>query len=319
MPTILVTGGAGFLGSNLVGLLLAKPENTVIVMDSLWTGSMDSIKGVKDNARFKFIRHDVSQPFPDTIGSVDRIYHLACPASPTRFPEAPLGILNTCFLGTTNVLELGKKTGARVLLASTSEIYGDPLVCPQPETYHGNTNPFGPRSCYDEGKRVAEALAYGYRKQSNVDIRIARIFNAYGPGLRPNDGRVVPNFVMAALNGEPIVITGDGTASRCFQYATDCVTGLMALMESNYLKPVNIGRVDETTVGELAKTISDIVAKKTGKPAVGVVLTDKREDDPFRRVPDVTVATRELGWTAEVDLVKGLETTVDWFIAEAAA
>lgn len=166
---------------------------------------------------------------------------------------------------------------------------------------------------------MAEALAYGYRKQSNVDIRIARIFNAYGPGLRPNDGRVVPNFVMAALNGEPIVITGDGTASRCFQYATDCVTGLMALMESNYLKPVNIGRVDETTVGELAKTISDIVAKKTGKPAVGVVLTDKREDDPFRRVPDVTVATRELGWTAEVDLVKGLETTVDWFIAEAAA
>ncbi|KAI1271186.1 UDP-glucuronic acid decarboxylase 1 [Xylaria sp. FL0933] len=319
MPTILVTGGAGFLGSNLVGLLLANPENHVIAMDSLWTGSMESIKNVKDNPRFEFLRHDVTQPFPDSIKSLDRIYHLACPASPKRFPEAPLGILNTCFIGTTNVLELGKRTGARVLLASTSEIYGDPLVCPQPESYHGNTNPFGPRSCYDEGKRVAEALAFAYRKQYNVDIRIARIFNAYGPGLRPDDGRVVPNFVTAALKGENIVITGDGTASRCFQFGIDCCEGLMALMESNYLKPVNIGRDSETTVGELAKLVAEIVSKKTGKPPVGVTLGQKPEDDPYRRVPDTTIAKKELGWSAKVDLTQGLETTVDWFIAAQAA
>ncbi|KAI1372101.1 UDP-glucuronic acid decarboxylase 1 [Hypoxylon crocopeplum] len=315
MPTIIVTGGAGFLGSNLVSLLLENVENHVIAMDSLWTGSMESISNVKDNPRFRFIRHDVTQPFPEDIGSVDRIYHLACPASPKRFPESPLGILETCFKGTQNVLDLAAKTGARVLLASTSEIYGDPLVCPQPETYHGNTNPFGPRSCYDEGKRVAEALAYAYRKQQNVDIRIARIFNAYGPGLRPDDGRVVPNFVMAALAGQEVEITGDGTASRCFQFVSDCVGGLACLMESSYLKPVNIGCVDETTVGELAKLVSDIVAKKTGKPPVQIKLTAKREDDPYRRVPDISVASKELGWAPKVELTKGLETTIDWFMA----
>ncbi|KAI1501137.1 UDP-glucuronic acid decarboxylase 1 [Biscogniauxia marginata] len=319
MPTILVTGGAGFLGSNLVSFLLENAENKVVAMDSLWTGSMDSISNVKDNPRFRFIRHDVTQPFPDEVGSVERIYHLACPASPKRFPESPLGILSTCFKGTENVLELAAKIKARVLLASTSEIYGDPLVCPQPETYHGNTNPFGPRSCYDEGKRVAEALAYAFRKQQNVDIRIGRIFNAYGPGLRPDDGRVVPNFVVSALASRDVKITGDGTASRCFQYVSDCVEGLVCLMESSYLKPVNIGCVEETTVGDLARLISDIVARKTGNPPVKISLTAKREDDPYRRVPDTTVASQELGWAPKVGLTRGLETTVDWFMTTASA
>ena len=199
------------------------------------------------------------------------------------------------------------------------EIYGDPLVCPQPESYWGNTNSFGPRSCYDEGKRVAEALAYAYRLQYGVEVRVARIFNVYGPGLLPNDGRVVSNFITAAIAGRSIEITGDGRASRCFQFVSDCVAGLCALMDSSYQSPVNIGCDRETTVGELAEVIRDLVARKTGRNAVPVKSTEKREDDPFRRQPDIRVARKVLGWEPKVDLVEGLDASVDWYLSRGAS
>ncbi|KAK6207604.1 hypothetical protein QIS74_12685 [Colletotrichum tabaci] len=313
MPTAVVTGGAGFLGSHLVALLLEEGFH-VIAVDSLWTGSVENISRLGKHPKFTFLRHNVTEPFPKTLEKADRIYNLACPASPKKFPEAPLGILETCYMGTKNVLDLASKTGARVLLASTSEVYGDPLVCPQPEEYWGNVNSFGGRSCYDEGKRVAEALAYGYRLERNVDVRIGRIFNAYGPGIRPDDGRVVPNFIAAALKGKDITITGDGTASRCFQYAGDCAIGLYKLMESSVLSPVNIGREEETTIGEMARLINEIVAKQTGRPEVRIVYGPKPDDDPYRRVPNARKAKRELGHEAKIGLREGLEQTVDWFL-----
>ncbi|KAI8274709.1 hypothetical protein K4K56_001658 [Colletotrichum sp. SAR 10_98] len=311
-PTAVVTGGAGFLGSHLVGLLLEEGYH-VIAVDSLWTGSTGNVTKFQNHPNYTFLRHNVAEPFPEQLENASRIYNLACPASPKRFPQAPLGILETCYVGTKNVLDLAYRSGARVLLASTSEVYGDPLVCPQPENYWGNVNSFGGRSCYDEGKRVAEALAYGYRLEKNVDVRIARIFNAYGPGIRPDDGRIVPNFIAAALRQEDIKITGDGTASRCFQYAGDCAMGIYRLMESSVLTPVNIGREEETTVGEMANLINDIVAEKTGRPKVGIVFGPKPDDDPYRRVPDAGKAKRELGHEAKIGLKEGLEKTVEWF------
>ncbi|OHE97882.1 hypothetical protein CORC01_06745 [Colletotrichum orchidophilum] len=313
MPTAVVTGGAGFLGSHLVALLLKKGYQ-VIAVDSLWTGSAGNVTRFQNHPNFTFLRHNVTEPFPKNLEKADRIYNLACPASPKRFPQAPLGILETCYKGTKNALDLASKSGARVLLASTSEVYGDPLVCPQPESYWGNVNSFGGRSCYDEGKRVAEALAYAYRLESKVDIRIGRIFNAFGPGIRPDDGRVVSNFIAAALKQEDITITGDGTASRCFQYAEDCAMGLYKLMESAVLDPVNIGREEETTIGKMAVMINEIVAEKTGRPQVRVVFGPKPDDDPYRRVPDASKARRELGHEAKVGLREGLEKTIDWFM-----
>lgn len=202
----------------------------------------------------------------------------------------------------------------RTGLTLDSEVYGDPLVCPQPETYWGNVNSFGPRSCYDEGKRVAESLAYAYRLQRGIDVRIARIFNAYGPGIRPDDGRVVSNFIAAALEGKDIEITGDGTASRCFQYVSDCVLGLNKLMESSCKTPVNIGCDEEISIGELASLVNEIVARKTGKPLVRVRLMPKPEDDPVRRQPDITLANEQLQWNPQVGLTEGLEATVEWFM-----
>ncbi|KAI3548383.1 hypothetical protein CSPX01_03179 [Colletotrichum filicis] len=313
MHTAVVTGGAGFLGSHLVALLLEEGHK-VIAIDSLWTGSNGNVTRFQNHANYAFLRHDVTKPFPKSLEKADRIYNLACPASPKRFPQAPLGILETCYKGTKNVLDLASKSGARVLLASTSEVYGDPLVCPQPESYWGNVNSFGGRSCYDEGKRVAEALAYAYRLESKVDIRIGRIFNAFGPGIRADDGRVVSNFIAAALKQEDIIITGDGTASRCFQYAGDCVMGLYKLMESGVLDPVNIGREEETTIGKIAVMINEIVAEKTGRLQVRVIFGPKPDDDPYRRVPDASKARRELGHEAKVGLREGLEKTVDWFM-----
>ncbi|MCJ1474648.1 UDP-glucuronic acid decarboxylase 1 [Lambiella insularis] len=308
---ILVTGGAGFLGAHLVELLL-KQKHEVLVIDSFWTGSSEAIAKFEHIQAFCFMRHDVTESYPSDI-EVDQIYHLACPASPKRFPENPLAILRTCFEGTKNALELAKRCNARILLSSTSEVYGDPLVCPQAESYWGNVNSFGPRSCYDEGKRVAEALAYAYRLQFGTEVRIARIFNAYGPGLLPNDGRVVSNFIAAALAGEDIVVTGDGKSSRCFQFVTDCVRGLNLLMNSSFEGPVNIGSDHETSIGELATLVKDLVASKTGQPAVGVTYLPAKQDDPFRRVPNIRLAKEKLEWEPTIGLSQGLEDSVDWY------
>jgi UDP-glucuronate decarboxylase len=288
-------------------------------MDSFWTGTPTSLQQYLTDPNFSLLEFDVTDPWPDNI-SVDQVYHLACPASPKCFPENPSKILNTCYLGTTHALDLARRTNARLLLASTSEVYGDPLVCPQPETYWGNVNSFGARSCYDEGKRVAEALCYAYRLQYDVDIRIVRIFNAYGPGLLPNDGRVVSNFIAATLDGRNISVQGDGKASRCFQYATDCVRGMYLLMESSWTGgPINIGAESETTVGELAETIIRLVKKKTdgeqNAREMKINYVAKAEDDPFRRVPDCSRAREILGWWPKVKLEEGLEKTIEWHLA----
>jgi UDP-glucuronate decarboxylase len=311
--------GAGFLGGHLVELLLSK-GHSVVVMDSFWTGTPASLDRFQANPNFSLLECDVIDPWPEQLGC-DQIYHLACPASPKRFPENPSKILETCYLGTTQALRLARRTNARLLLASTSEVYGDPQVWPQTESYWGNVNPFGPRSCYDEGKRVAEALCYAHRLQYGIDVRIVRIFNAYGPGLLPNDGRVVSNFIAAALDTAAITVQGDGKASRCFQYATDCVRGLYLLMESDWKGgPVNIGAETETTVGELAETIVRIVKQKTGAGGqaaqeVAINYVARTEDDPSRRVPDCSRARELLGWRPEVGLEDGLERTVDWHLA----
>ncbi|KAH7322399.1 hypothetical protein B0I35DRAFT_449872 [Stachybotrys elegans] len=310
--TILVTGGAGFIGCNLVRLLLTRGQE-VVVLDSLWTGSLENIRPFKENLNFRYIIGDVRDALPQ-IDNVKEIFHLACPASPDDFEKNPIEILETCFVGTKNILDFAAKHGAKVLLASTSEIYGDPQVAVQSESYFGNVNSFGPRSCYDEGKRVAEALAYSYRSKHGLDIRIARIFNAYGPWMRINDGRAVPNFIAAAMEGQPIKIYGDGSATRSFQFVTDCVLGLTALMDSNYSSPVNIGSDHEVPVSDIAQTILKTVATKTGKPIVPVCLLEKRQDDPVRRKPDITTAERELGWTPNVPLEQGITSTVDWFL-----
>ncbi|KAG5665494.1 hypothetical protein KAF25_009619 [Fusarium avenaceum] len=310
---ILVTGGAGFLGCHLVELLLNN-NHEVVVLDSLWTGSYSTLDQFKSDKRLRYIQSDVRDPLP-WIDGVEQIYHLACPASPVHFETRPIDILQTCFNGASNVLDYAVKHNARVLLASTSEVYGDSQVPCQSEDYRGNVNCFGPRSCYDEGKRVTEALAYAYQVEHGLEVRIARIFNAYGPHMEPEDGRAVPNFIMAALKREPITIFGDGHATRCFQYASDCVRGLESLMNSDYHGPVNIGSDLEMEISEIADIISRVVANKTGqKDPVPVNLLPKREDDPIRRKPDTSLAERVLGWKPRVSLEDGVSATIDWFI-----
>ncbi|KAI9163670.1 UDP-glucuronic acid decarboxylase [Paramyrothecium foliicola] len=312
--SVLVTGGAGFLGHHLVRTLLQKGDN-VIVLDSMWTGYKENLSSFENNPNFSYVVGDVRKTLPQ-FASLKEIYHLACPASPDHFETRPLEILETCFQGTKNVLELALKHKARLLLASTSETYGDPLVVPQSEKYWGNVNCFGPRSCYDEGKRVAESLVYAYRAKYNLDVRVARIFNAYGPHMKFNDGRAVPNFIAAAMENKPIIVYGDGNATRCFQLATDCIRGLVALMESDYIGPVNIGSDRETPIGEIASTIARAVANKLGqKEPVPINFLPKRQDDPVRRKPDISLAKEVLGWSPQVPLEEGLETTIEWFLS----
>ncbi len=302
--TTLVTGGAGFIGSHLCERLIARGEN-VICLDNFFTGSKDNVRHLLSNANFELLRHNIWQPvFPE----VDRIYNLACPASPVHYQRDPVATVKTSVLGATNMLGLAKRTGARVLQASTSEVYGDPQVHPQTEDYLGNVNPIGPRACYDEGKRCAETLFFDYHRMNGVDIRVARIFNTYGPRMHPNDGRVVSNFIVQALRGDDLTVFGDGGQTRSFCYVDDLVDGLIRLMDGDFIGPVNLGNPDEITVAELAET----VLRLTGSGA-RIVRGPMPPDDPRRRQPDITLAGDRLDWRPTVALEDGLARTIDYF------
>ncbi|KAK4529554.1 hypothetical protein CCYA_CCYA01G0411 [Cyanidiococcus yangmingshanensis] len=299
---ILVTGGAGFIGSNLVDRLM-ELGHEVIVLDSLFTGKKENIVHWIGHSRFDFIRHDVTERI---MLEVDQIYHLACPASPLHYKYNAIKTIKTNVLGTLNMLGLAKRTGARLLLASTSEVYGDPLVHPQPESYWGNVNPIGVRSCYDEGKRVAETLCFDYHRQHNVDIRIARIFNTYGPRMVESDGRVVSNFVGQALRGEELTIFGDGSQTRSFCFVSDLVEGLIRLMNTEAVTgPVNLGNPTEFTVLQLAELVQSKI------PHCGPIrFLPPTPDDPYRRQPDIRLARHLLNWAPQVPLEEGLEAMI---------
>lgn len=308
MKTIIVTGGAGFIGSHLVESLLNRGD-AVVCLDNLFTGTKKNLVRFLSNPNFEFIRHDVVAPI---LLEADQIYHLACPASPVHYQNNPIKTLKTSVLGTLNMLGLAKRIRARILLASTSEVYGDPEIHPQSESYFGNVNPVGPRACYDEGKRAAETLMVGYRDYNKVNVTIARIFNTYGPRMLPNDGRVVSNFICQALRGEALTIYGDGSQTRSFCYVSDLVDGLVRLMESDESGPVNLGNPHEITVGELARIVLAMIPD-TGS---GIVYEPLPKDDPVRRRPDISFARRALAWEPTVPLETGLTTTVEYFTEE---
>jgi UDP-glucuronate decarboxylase len=306
--SILVTGGAGFLGSHLVDRLLEQ-GHFVHVLDNLVTGTRTNLAHHKANQKLNFIKQDVCSPIDV---SVDEIFNMACPASPIHYQADRIATLKTSVLGALSVLELARHNGARILQASTSEVYGDPLVHPQPESYWGNVNPNGLRSCYDEGKRAAETLFFDYQRQYNLDIRVARIFNTYGPRMHPKDGRVVSNFIVQALNGQDLTVFGDGTQTRSFCYVDDLIDGLMKLMavQGPVTSPVNLGNDGEFTMIELA----DMVAKQTGMP-VKPTFSALPNDDPQQRKPDLTKAKALLDWKPMVNLETGLEKTIAYFSA----
>jgi len=317
---ILVTGGAGFVGSHLVDrLMLLGHEVTVI--DNFFTGSKTTISHWIGHPNFEMVRHDVVEPF---MIECDQIYHLACPASPPHYQFNAVKTLKTSFLGTLNMLGLAKRTKARFLITSTSEVYGDPEVHPQNEDYWGHVNPIGPRACYDEGKRVAETLTYGYHHQDGVDVRVARIFNTYGPRMNPADGRVVSNFIMQALRGEDMTVYGDGSQTRSFQYVHDLIDGLIALMNSNETRPVNVGNGDEFTIGDFAKLVRDTVRKVIKEddgvetPPVNIIHKPIPTDDPQKRRPDTTRAKETLGWQPKWTVEMGLEEMVRYYKAKLA-
>lgn len=303
--TVLVTGGAGFIGSHLCERLLSDGHE-VICADNFFTGSKENVRHLLDNKHFEMIRHDVTDPLTVEVG---QIYNLACPASPVHYQYNPIKTIKTSTVGVVNMLGLAKRVKARILQTSTSEVYGDPNEHPQKETYWGNVNPLGLRSCYDEGKRVAESLFMSYYRQNNVDIRIVRIFNTYGPRMHPNDGRVVSNFIIQALKNEPITIYGDGTHTRSFCYVDDLVDGLVKMMENTEtIGPVNLGNPVEITVGELANRIVKLVGSKSE-----IVYKTIPDDDPKKRQPDITLAKKFLKWEPKVDLEVGLKKTIEYF------
>jgi UDP-glucuronate decarboxylase len=306
MKRILVTGGAGFVGSHLCEKLIEE-GNEVISLDNYFTGSKQNIKHLLDNHNFEVIRHDITMPI---FIEVDEIYNLACPASPVHYQYNGIKTIKTSVMGAINTLGLAKRTKAKVLQASTSEIYGDPSVHPQPEDYWGNVNTLGPRACYDEGKRCAETLFMNYHVQNKVRIKIARIFNTYGPRMNSNDGRVVSNFIVQALKGEDITIFGDGTHTRSFQYIDDLIIGLIKLMATpdTFTGPVNLGNPLEVSVGDLAKKIIKMTGSKSK-----LVYLPLPEDDPKQRRPDIALAKSVLGWQPTVDLETGLAKTIDYF------
>lgn len=302
---ILVTGGAGFLGSHLCERLLNE-GNEVICLDNFFTGQKKNVSHLIGRPDFEIVRHDVIDPFK---AEVDQIYNLACPASPPHYQYNAIKTVKTSVMGAINCLGLAKRTKARVFQASTSEVYGDPTVHPQPESYWGNVNPIGIRSCYDEGKRVAETLFMDYHRQNGVDIRIVRIFNTYGPRMHPNDGRVVSNFIVQALKGEDITIYGDGTQTRSFCYVDELIEGFLRLMNHpSLIGPVNMGNPGEFTMLELAETI---IAKVGGKSKLS--FHPLPGDDPKQRKPDITLATNALGWEPKVSLAEGLDHTIAYF------
>ena len=303
---ILVTGGAGFIGSNLCEYLLAE-GNDVLCVDNYYSSTKQNIEHLLGHPRFEILRHDVTFPL---YVEVDQIYHLACPASPIHYQRDPVQTTKTSVHGSINMLGLAKRTGARILLASTSEVYGDPSVHPQPEAYWGNVNPIGIRSCYDEGKRCAETLFFDYWRQHQLGIKVMRIFNTYGPRMHPHDGRVVSNFIVSALRREPLTIYGDGSQTRSFCYVNDLVDGMMRLMNSppDVTGPINIGNPGEFTVKELAEQVMEQVPEHGG-----IEYLELPQDDPVRRQPDITTAREILGWEPIVSLAEGLPRTVDYF------
>ena len=300
----LVTGGCGFLGSHLTKTLLDQ-GNEVICLDNYFTGSKTNIKECFKNSRFELIRHDVTEPIKI---EVDNIWHLACPASPIFYQFNPIKTTKTSFMGTYNMLGLAKRLGAKFLLASTSEVYGDPKEHPQSETYRGSVNTTGIRSCYDEGKRVAETLCSDYQRIHGVDIRIMRIFNTYGPNMRYDDGRVVSNFIVQALKNEKITLYGDGQQTRSFCYVDDLINGMMLLMESDYKKPINIGNPKEFSIKELAYLIKDLI-----NPNLEFEFKALPEDDPLQRQPSIELAKEILNWEPKIKLKDGLIRTIEWF------
>lgn len=304
MKRILVTGGAGFIGSHLCKKLLDE-GNYVICLDNFFTGSKANVKDLIGNEKFQLVEHDITTEY---FTQVDEIYNLACPASPPHYQYDSIKTTKTSILGIINMLELAKKCNAKILQASTSEVYGDPKVHPQREDYWGNVNPIGVRSCYDEGKRCAETLMMDYYRQHQVDIRIIRIFNTYGPNMDPNDGRVVSNFIVQALKGEDITIYGDGLQTRSFCYVDDLVGGMMKMMQGKYIGPVNLGNPSERTILDFANLIIELTGTKSK-----IIYKDLPSDDPMQRQPDLTVAKRELNWQPTTDIKDGLAKTIEYF------
>jgi UDP-glucuronate decarboxylase len=300
----LVTGGAGFLGSHLIDRLMEAGEE-VICVDNYFTGRKDNVRHWIGHPRFELIRHDVTDPLRL---EVDRIWHLACPASPVHYQFNPIKTAKTSFLGTYNMLGLARRVGARLLLASTSEVYGDPEVHPQPESYRGCVNTIGIRSCYDEGKRIAETLCFDYQRRHGTEIRVMRIFNTYGPRMLPDDGRVVSNFIVQALQGKPLTLYGEGSQTRSFCYVDDLIAGMMALMNGNHPGPINIGNPGEFTIRQLAELVRDLI-----DPSLPLTTQPLPQDDPLQRQPVIDLARHELGWEPKVSLEEGLEPTIAYF------
>lgn len=306
LKRVLVTGGAGFLGSHLCDRLVAAGHD-VICLDNFFTSQKSNVEHLLDQGNFELIRHDVTHPL---WLEVDEIYNMACPAAPGHYQYNPIKTMKTSVLGAINVLGMAKRCRARVLQASTSEVYGDPEVHPQPESYRGSVNPIGPRACYDEGKRAAETLFFDYHRQNNVDIKVVRIFNTYGPRMHPFDGRVVSNFIRQALAGEDIAMFGDGSQTRSFCFVSDMIDGLIAMMEGpdDFAGPVNIGNPVETTIRELASTIIEMVGADSK-----IVERPRPADDPMQRQPIIDLARDRLGWSPKVALADGLAQTVEYF------
>jgi len=308
MPkNILITGGAGFIGSHLCKKLVGE-GNRVFCLDNFFTGSKANIKNLMDNQDFVLIEQDVTEPISL---KVEQIYHLACPASPVHYQYNPVETIRTNIVGTLNMLDLAKQSRAVILQASTSEVYGDPLEHPQKETYWGNVNVLGLRSCYDEGKRCAETLCMDYHRQNKVQIRIVRIFNTYGPNMHPNDGRVVSNFIVQALKNEPITIYGSGNQTRSFQYIDDLIPGLIKMMENkdNFIGPVNLGNPEEFTIKDLAEKVLELIPESKSQ----IIYKDLPADDPRRRKPDVNLAKEKLNWEPRIKLAEGLVKTIEYF------